>query len=268
MTAVSPLAVPVLMYHEIADASATPSRLAVTPEDFAEQLGYLREAGFNSVTAGELASNLAGEGGELPDRPVVLTFDDGYGDFYDNALPLLKQHGFNGTLFMTTGWAGLRDEHKRMLNWRELAEVAEAGIEVGGHTVEHPQLDQLPAERLHEELYASKALIEDKLSVAVPGLAYPFGYSNARVRQTAREAGYSYAYSVNNFLTTGGADQFALPRLTAQRSTTLEQFRTMVNGHDTLTLHRDRFLTRGYSVVRRARASVRVARGAVRGSAG
>ncbi len=115
MTAMSALAVPVLMYHEIADVRATPSRLAVSPEDFSEQLCYLRDAGFNSVTAGELAAVLAGEGKALPDRPVVLTFDDGYGDFYDNALPLLKQHGFNGTMFMTTAWAGLADESKRML---------------------------------------------------------------------------------------------------------------------------------------------------------
>lgn len=267
MTAVSPLAVPVLMYHEIADAAATPSRLAVSPEDFAEQLGYLREAGFNAVTAGDLAAVLAGEG-ELPAKPVVLTFDDGYGDFYDNALPLMKQHGFNGTLFMTTGWAGLSDERKRMLSWPELAEVAEAGIEVGGHTVQHPQLDQLPPERLHEELYASKAAIEDKLSVPVPGLAYPFGYSSARVRRVARDVGYSYAYSVNNYLTRSANDHFALPRLTAQRSTTIDQFRTMVNGHGTITLHRDRILTKGYSVVRRARASVRAARSTVLGSAG
>ncbi len=146
--------------------------------------------------------------------------------------------------------------------------MAEAGIEVGGHTVKHPQLDQLTPGQLHEELYASKAVIEDKLSMPVPGLAYPFGYSNARVRKVAREAGYAYAYAVNNFMTTGAYDHFALPRLTAQRSTTIDQFRTMVNGHDTLTLHRDRFLTRGYSVVRRARASVRAARIGVRGSVG
>src|SRR5690349_14003799 len=153
MTGMSPpLAVPVLMYHEIADAKVTPSRLAVSPEDFAEQLGYLREAGFTSVTAGDLAAALAGEGKTLPERPVVLTFDDGYGDFYDNALPLMKQHGFNGTLFMTTGWAGMSDDTKRMLDWRELAEVAEAGIEVCGHTVKHPQLDQLPPRQLREEL--------------------------------------------------------------------------------------------------------------------
>jgi peptidoglycan/xylan/chitin deacetylase (PgdA/CDA1 family) len=131
----------------------------------------------------------------------------------------------------------------------------------------HPQLDQLLPRQLHEELYASKATIEDKLSLPVPGLAYPFGYSNARVRQMVRDAGYSYAYSVNNYLTKSADDHFALPRLTAQRSTTIDQFRTMVNGHSTMTLHRDRILTQGYSMVRRARSSVRMARGAL-GTAG
>src|ERR1700741_4081667 len=113
MTAVSPLRVPVLMYHEIADIAATPSRLAVSPDVFADQLAYLGDAGFNAVTAGELSAILAGGGGELPERPVVLTFDDGYGDFYSQALPLLKQHGFTGTLFMTTGWIGKEGEKKR-----------------------------------------------------------------------------------------------------------------------------------------------------------
>ena len=99
MTAVSPLRVPVLMYHEIADTSATPSRLAVSPDVFADQLAYLRDAGFNAVTAGTLSAILADGAGHLPERPVVLTFDDGYGDFYSQALPLLKQHGFTGTAF-------------------------------------------------------------------------------------------------------------------------------------------------------------------------
>ena len=74
-----------------------------------------------------------------------------------------------------------------------------------------------------------------------------------------REAGYTYAYAVGNALTPGGADEFALPRLTVKRSTSMDDFRRMVNGHDTLTLRRDRALTKAYSVVRRARAGLRAA---------
>lgn len=259
MTAVAQVQVPVLMYHEIADITATTSRLAVPPEAFADQMAYLHDAGFTAITAGALSATLAGGAGdvELPSRPVVVSFDDGYGDFYSAALPLLKQYGLTATVFQTTGLVGVEGAAKRMLNWRELAEITEAGIEVGAHTCKHPQLDQLPDHLLREELYASKSLLEDKLGMAVPGLAYPFGYSNEKVRQVAREGGYAYAYAVGNAMTTSSADRYDLPRLTVRRATTMDSFRTMVNGRDTLTMRRDRVLSEAFSVVRRARAVAR-----------
>jgi peptidoglycan/xylan/chitin deacetylase (PgdA/CDA1 family) len=260
MTAAAPLRVPVLMYHEIADATLTPSVLAVSPEVFADQLAFLSDSGFNAITAGELSAIIADDTGELPERPVVLTFDDGYGDFYTQALPLLKQHGFTATVFQTTGWVGKEDEAKRMLNWRELAEIEQAGIEIGAHTCTHPQLDQLPESLLHEELYVSKSLLEDNLGLKVPGLAYPYGYSSTKVRRVAREIGYDYAYAVGNALTTSAADKFTLPRLTVRRSTAMNEFSKMVSGQDTLTMQRDRVLTKGFTVVRRARSTLRAIR--------
>ena len=257
MTAASPLRVPVLMYHEIADAADTPSALAVSPDVFAGHLAYLRDAGFNTVTAGELSAILADGTGTLPERPVVLTFDDGYGDFYTQALPLLKRNGFTATLFQTTGWVGKEDEAIRMMNWRELAEAEQAGIEIGAHTRTHPQLDQLPEKALYEELYASKSALEDNLGLKIPGLAYPYGYSNAKVRQLARDLGHDYAYAVGNALSSSEADPFAIPRLTVRRTTPMDEFQKMVNGRDTPTLRRARVLTSGYSVVRRARSALR-----------
>jgi peptidoglycan/xylan/chitin deacetylase (PgdA/CDA1 family) len=261
MTAASPLRVPVLMYHEIADAADTASALAVSPDVFAGHLAYLRDAGFNTVTAGELSAILADGTGTLPARPVVLTFDDGYGDFYTQALPLLKRNGFTATLFQTTGWVGKEDEAIRMMNWRELAEAEQAGIEIGAHTCTHPQLDQLPEKALYEELYASKSALEDNLGLKIPGLAYPYGYSNAKVRQLARDLGHDYAYAVGNALSSGEADPFAIPRLTVRRTTPMDEFQKMVNGRDTPTLRRARVLTSGYSVVRRARSALRARHG-------
>jgi len=254
MTAVSPPPVPVLMYHEVVDTTATSSKLAVAPDVFADQMAYLSDSGFTALTGGALAAALADGGTALPERPVAVTFDDGYGDFYDHALPLLKQHGLTGTVFVTTGWVGFEDKAKRMLNWRELGELVECGIEVGAHTYRHPQLDQLPDKDLREELHGPKSQLEDKLGRPVPGLAYPFGYSNGKVRRAARETGYAYGYAVDNALTTSGADTFALPRLTVSQSTTMDAFRQMVNGQDTPELRRARVLTKGYSVVRRARS--------------
>ena len=258
MSAVTRIRVPVLMYHEIADITATSSRLAVAPEVLADQVAYLHDAGVTAITGGALAEILAGAG-TLPERPVVLTFDDGYGDFYSQALPLLKQYGHTATLFQTTGWVGVEGTDKRMLNWRELSEIAAAGIEIGAHTIKHPQLDQLPEGELREELYGPKSMLEDKLGMPVPGLAYPFGYSSEKVRQVVREAGYAYAYAVGNAMTPSDSDIFAMPRLTIQRSTTMDDFCRMVNGRDTLTLRRDRALTKAYSVVRRAKAGLRAA---------
>jgi peptidoglycan/xylan/chitin deacetylase (PgdA/CDA1 family) len=262
MAAVTSLKVPVLMYHEIADVTATSSGLAVAPEAFADQLAYLHDAGFTAVTAGALAKILADGAGTLPERPVVLTFDDGYGDFHSQALPLLKQYGHTATVFPTTGWIGteLGPRWPRwMLNWRELSEIAEAGIEIGAHSHEHPELDRLSDDKLRDELEGPKRMLEDKLGLAVPGLSYPFGLWNAKARRAAREAGYTYAYAVGNAMATSGSDAFTLPRLTVQRTTTMERFGAMVNGHDTLALRLDRARCRAFSAVRRARAGLMTA---------
>jgi peptidoglycan/xylan/chitin deacetylase (PgdA/CDA1 family) len=259
MTATGPVRVPVLMYHEIAEPAETASRLAVSPAIFAAQLGYLRSAGFTALTAAELAARLAGDTGPLPDRPVVLTFDDGYADFHGRAMPLLDEHGFAATVFVTTGWEQDPDLRPsapgRMLNRTQLTEAALAGIEIGAHTRSHPQLDQLPEPLVREELCASKRWLEDELGLAVPGLAYPFGYSSRLVRQLAREAGYRYAYAVGNRTAGADADLFQQPRLTIRRATTMAEFRRLAQGQATLRLREDRALTRGWSVVRRIKAA-------------
>ena len=256
-------AVPILMYHEIAPAGETGSRLAVSPEAFAGQLAYLHDAGFQTVTAGRLADVLAGAPGGLPDRAMVLTFDDGFEDFHRRALPLLDRYGYTATVFVTSGWvqdagsdaAGRRPA--RMLSWSQVAEVTAAGMEVGAHSWRHPQLDQLPGTQLREELYACKAQLEDKLGCPVPGLAYPFGYSSARVRQVAREAGHRYGCAVSNVLLNPAADLLALPRLTVRRCTSPLMFRQISQGRGVSWLFlRDRALTKGYAMARRSRAAL------------
>lgn len=260
--------VPVLMYHEIAPAGESASRLAVSPDDFARQLGWLHAAGFETLTAGQLAGILAGHPGRVPPRPVVLTFDDGFEDFHRRVMPLLHRYGFTATVFVTTGWvadAGLQAAGRRpgrMLSWSQVIEAARAGLEVGAHSWQHPQLDRLPAGRLREELYAGKAQLEDRLGAPVTGLAYPFGYSSARVRQVAREAGHGYACAVGNTLPGPGADLMALPRLTVRRSTSLPAFRQISQGRGVRRHYLgDRALTRGYAVARRARAGLARAAG-------
>ena len=264
MIAVTQLRVPVLMYHEIANAAESGSRLAVSPDAFALQLDCLAEEGFTTMTAAAVSRVLMRDDGELPERTIVLTFDDGYEDFHSRAMPLLSRYGFTATLFLTSGWVqdvepgfgGRRPG--RMLSRNQITEVAHAGVEIAAHTRRHPQLDQLPERLVWEELYTSKAWLEDMLGVQVPGLAYPFGYSNSTVRRVAHETGYGYGFAVCNRMASTSSDLFALERLTIRRATTLTAFRQLIHGHDTMGLRQDRVLTKGWAMVRRSRAALKI----------
>ncbi len=258
-----PAAVPILMYHEIAPPSETDSHLAVSPDAFADQLAYLHDEGFHTVTTDEVSRAVAGGDDTLPDRAVALTFDDGFADFHSRALPLLEHHGFTATVFVTTGWvqdAGPLPAGQRpgpMLSWSQIEEAARSGIEIGGHSRLHPQLDQLPPALLREELYLSKAKLEDKLGSRVRGLAYPFGYSNAAVRSMARELGHRYGCAVGNLMIGDAPDLFALPRLTVGPRTGMSMFQQLVQGKNLGRIYlKTRALTKGWAVVRRSKAAL------------
>jgi peptidoglycan/xylan/chitin deacetylase (PgdA/CDA1 family) len=252
---------PILMYHSIAERPpAATRRLSVTPEAFAAQMDLLARLGCTTLTF-SAAGALLSAGEELPPRAVVLTFDDGYADFAEHALPILERHGATATLFVTTGWVHDAGEHAagrpldRMLSWAQLREVATAGIEIGAHSHSHAELDQLPDPRLQAELRVSRALLEEVTGQPVRSLAYPFGYSSRRVRAAVAAAGYEHAAAVANALAEPRADRLAIPRLTVRRSTTLDSFRQLARGRAiSRTFLVDRALTHAWAVVRRGRS--------------
>ena len=209
------------MYHSIATGSTRKfRRFVVSPAEFAAQMEYLDAAGYRPVTAAELAGGRSG--GPLPPRPVVLTFDDAYTDFYSAALPVLREHGFRATLYVPTAYVGattrfnvsLGEENRAVLSWQALADIAAEGIEVAAHSHTHPQLDRVPAAVISDEARRSRALLEDELGVAVDGFAYPFGYWNRAARAAVAAAGYRYAFAVAELMTAPGDDLLTLPRLT------------------------------------------------------
>jgi Predicted xylanase/chitin deacetylase len=257
--------VPILMYHSITDRPNADTRPhAVRPGDFEEQLAYLKENRFTPLTFADLIAAINGTGSAPPERPVVLTFDDGYADFHSTALPLLDRYGIPATVFVTSGWlddAG-PDAAGRpldaMLSWSQVREAASAGIEIGGHSHSHPQLDQLRDEELRDELRRNKALLEDKVGRPVTTMAYPYGYSSARVRREVRKAGYWAACAVNNAISADRHDVLALPRLTVGQGTTMSKFRRAVEGRGVPLIYlKERVLTKGYAVVRRTRYGLR-----------
>ena len=213
--------VAVLMYHSIAaDATRKFRRFVVHPGEFAAQMDYLAAAGYHPVTAAELVSSRSGA--PLPPRPVVLTFDDAYTDFYSAALPVLRAHGFRATLYVPTAYVGatttfnvsMGEQNRAVLSWQALLDIAAEGVEVAAHSHTHPQLDRVSPWIVNDEVHRSRGLLEDKLGLAVDGFAYPFGYWNSAVRAAVAVADYRYACAVDDLITVPGDDVLTLPRVT------------------------------------------------------
>ncbi|NGO48935.1 polysaccharide deacetylase family protein [Streptomyces sp. YC419] len=249
---------PILMYHAVSTVPNEATRaLSVAPEAFAEQMALLDNRGFTPVNTAQLAHSWR-SGSPLPKRPVLVTFDDGYEGVHRHALPVLTKHGFAATLFVSTGW--LRGSYDTggaldtMLDWDQVRELADADVEIGGHSHTHPQLDQLTDEALWSELLRCKEIIADELGSRPASFAYPYGYSSRRVRRTVREAGFAQSLAVGNRLANRRQGPYALQRVTVRRSTRIEEFERLVEGQAiTRTFVKDHALTKGYAMVRRAR---------------
>ncbi|WP_199837670.1 polysaccharide deacetylase family protein [Streptomyces sp. NRRL S-1521] len=254
----APGPVPILMYHSVAHApNEATHELSVSPDAFALQMEVLAERGFTPLTTAGLAAAWR-SGRPLPERPVLVTFDDGYEGVHRHALPVLAEHGFASTLFVSTGW--LRGAHDTggaldfMLDWDQVRELAAAGAEIGGHSHTHPELDQLPGAELRHELRRCRDIVADELGARPLSFAYPYGYSDRRVRARVREAGFAQALAVGNSLARRGQGPYALRRVTVRRATGAEEFERLVEGRAVARVFaRDRALTKGYAMVRRAR---------------
>ncbi|WP_175409559.1 polysaccharide deacetylase family protein, partial [Streptomyces sp. TRM64462] len=211
------------MYHAVGHRPAAAAHgLSVAPEAFAAQMAVLASYGCTPLTTAALAE--AWRTGEpLPERPVLITFDDGYEGVHRHALPVLAEHGFRATLFVSTGWLrGPYDEGgalDTMLDWDQVRELAAAGTEIGGHTHTHPQLDQLDDARLRYETVRCREILTEELGTAPVSFAYPYGYSDRRVRRAVRAAGYTQALAVGNALARRAQGPYALERVTVRRST-------------------------------------------------
>jgi peptidoglycan/xylan/chitin deacetylase (PgdA/CDA1 family) len=188
----------VLMYHAVSDVADDPYRLAVPPERFDRQLATLRRLGLRGVGVGELTDALAAGRAR---RLVGLTFDDGYAGLLDHAVPALRRYGFGGTVFVVTGRLGGSNDWDTGPVWPLLRpagvrQLADDGIEVGSHGVNHVPLAGLAPDRLREELLSSRDRLADLLGAPPRGFAYPYGSVDAAARDAVRDAGYRYGCAV------------------------------------------------------------------------
>jgi peptidoglycan/xylan/chitin deacetylase (PgdA/CDA1 family) len=209
---------PALMYHSVSAVAGPLRDLAVPRKRLAEQLGALCAAGYRLVAMSEALDRLA-EG--TTEKLIAVTFDDGYHDFLAEGLPALADADAGATLYASVGHLGRRadwlgrwaPDFGRLLTWDELGEVADAGIEIGNHSLIHHPLDVLPREQLRREITRSRDELEQHLQRPIRSFAYPHGYHGRRVRDAVEAAGHDNATEVGRRLHRPGERRFAVPRL-------------------------------------------------------
>lgn len=183
---------PILVYHHVVPGRS-PSLLFENPDSFEQELKYLKDNGYQPVSFDDLADCLE-HGVALPERPVILSFDDGWDNQFNHAFPLLQKYSFTATFFAVTGYV----DHENFMTTEQLKTLLAAGMTIGSHTRTHPALAGVGGgQRLREEVAGSKAWLEDRLEIAVSTFAYPYGSYSASVVAAVKAAGYRTARTVD-----------------------------------------------------------------------
>lgn len=170
-----------------------------TVAEFKEILNYFDEQGAHFLSVKDLHEHLV-RGKEVPERSVVLTFDDNYQGFYENAWPILKSRHIPSGMFVHTDFVGNKTGNHPKMSWEQLKELDASGlVEIGGHTCSHPaDLKSLPRYEQERELVDSKSILEEKLGHPVPFLAYPVGSADAETVALAKAAGYTMSFTMRS----------------------------------------------------------------------
>jgi peptidoglycan/xylan/chitin deacetylase (PgdA/CDA1 family) len=185
----------VLCYHRFEDRPK--DQLAIAPAEFKTQMQQLKDAGIQVVAMKDFLAWRRGEKSIAP-KSAVITIDDGYVSGYNVAWPILKQFGYPFTMFIYTNYINVGG---KSISWAQLEEMRDAGVDIECHTVSHKDLRHAPKGQeynawLHNELFASKQLLEDKLGIKIIALAFPYGTYNENVRKASQAAGYEAAFTV------------------------------------------------------------------------
>lgn len=187
------LKLPILVYHIVRPSFPTDSQavknLAHTPELFDEELKHLGEAGYHVVSFVDL-ENYYRDGTLLPQKPIIISFDDGWSDQFTYAFPVLKKYNYSATFFVFTNPIGTRG----FITWDQLREMQKAGMRIESHSRSHPYLTRItdPA-KLWNEINGSKERLEKELGVPVTEFAYPFGQYTPDIVAMVKKAGYQSA---------------------------------------------------------------------------
>jgi peptidoglycan/xylan/chitin deacetylase (PgdA/CDA1 family) len=228
---------PVLMYHSISASTAPdPHRLRVHPDRLDRHLRWLRRLGLRGVGLSELLhAQERGEAGRL----VALTFDDGYTDFLEHAVPVLERHGMTATLYVVAGRMDGTNEWDSgprlpIMGPDQVRAVAAAGHEVGSHTMTHARLAGADPGTLTAEVAGSRQVLQDVLQTEVAGFCYPYGAYDPAAADAVQAAGYGNGCVIGDY---SPGDRFTVPRCYVSPRDTV--------GHLVARMSRHQLLQRG-----------------------
>lgn len=223
------LTVPILMYHHVQvppeGADVFERDLSVLPDNFAAQLAYLRDNGYTSISLYDLQYALT-QGRPLPERPIILTFDDGYIDNYNHAYPLLRQHGFTGTFFIVTDFVD--NGNPAYMSWGQIEEMAAAGMDMEPHSRDHADLRHRDHDFLVWQILGPRLTLEAHTGRQPRFFAYPSGHYDEAAVRVLQEAGFwgavVTAYGVDHSLD----EAYALSRIRMRGGYSLATFASLL----------------------------------------
>jgi peptidoglycan/xylan/chitin deacetylase (PgdA/CDA1 family) len=182
--------IPIFIYHSVRPYDATEDQeqqnYDITPELFEQQLKYLADNGYTTISMDQVASDMQTGSVSPILRPVVLTFDDGWHNQYKYAFPLLKKYNMTATFYIYTNPIGT----KHYLTWDEVREMDSAGMTIADHSLDHPYFKGLTLDKVRHEITRSRTIIEKQIGKPVLHFASPFGYTDPNIMAIVKEVGY------------------------------------------------------------------------------
>jgi peptidoglycan/xylan/chitin deacetylase (PgdA/CDA1 family) len=198
---------PIIMYHSISSNAEKVHpyfRTNTSPTAFRHHLEIMRSEGYTFVTPVELKTRFSSNRPWLGRKCLLLTFDDGFFDFYSEAFPILAEFGASAIAYLPVGYIGTENAGftgNKHLSWQQASELAQAGIAFGSHSISHSKLSKLSISRVREEIIDSKKEIEDRIGFAVESFSYPYAFPSGNMRFINElegiliEGGYSWGVS-------------------------------------------------------------------------
>lgn len=215
------IGVPVLYYHSINDPAN--NEVILSPKILREQLQYLKDQGYKTITINELKNYLL-INSPIPQKSILITFDDGYMDNYSNAFPILKELNMTATIFCITSDL----DGSYYLSKEAIKEMSQYGIDFESHTVTHPHLDKMAYDLQLKELKESKKTLEAITGKEVISIAYPFGDFNDDTVKAAKAAGYTLGFTTKRGLSDRNDAPLKLDRIYISSKYNMETFKEVL----------------------------------------